>query len=83
VRVGYELGEIESSLLDHPIMSDVLEAVFGLHVVKTVVNGWWCCGVRGGLDGLSPVRSGFGFHGGLWDGRLGFPFVSSVHHFKG
>ena len=57
VKVGYDFGEIKPSLLDHPIGTNVLEAVFGLHVVKTVVNGWWWCGVRVGLDGLSTLRA--------------------------
>ena len=30
MRVGYEFGEIEPSLLDHPKVSDVLESVFCL-----------------------------------------------------
>jgi len=49
--------------LDHPIGTDVLEAVFGLHVKKSEVNGLWWCGIRVRFNGLPTFRSLFGF---LW-----------------
>ena len=54
-------SEIEPSLLDHPKVPDVLEAVFGLHVKKSKVNGLWWCGIRVGFNGLPTFRGLFGF----------------------
>jgi len=61
VRVGYEFREIEPSLLDHPKVPDVLEAVFGLHVKQSEVNGLWWCDIRVGFNGLPTFKGLFGF----------------------
>jgi len=36
--VGYEFGKVEAPLLDHSVVLDVFETVFGRFVVETLVR---------------------------------------------
>ena len=73
MRVGYEFGEIEPSLLDHPIVSDVLEAVFCLHVVKTVVNNGGGAVLGSGLTGCLRLEASLAFLEVCWVEAWVFP----------
>jgi len=73
--VSYEFRQVEPSLLDHSIVSDVFESVLGLFVVKTMVHGWWWCGRRVWLNGWFSFGAGFGFLS-----LLGFAFVACINN---